>query len=146
MSAAEVYNNNCYKCGEQGHFIKHCDVYKTQICKHFQGKSSCKFGAECYFAHGAPDLRLLHHKCQVFHKKTTKCPEKKAEKKTEPVPVFCKNCETKDHLTKDCPERYCTFCDNDTHWSFMCRRCRNCYDISHRSNQCPYMSTTYKKK
>jgi len=56
------------------HVPKHVMLYKTELCKAYLKKGSCKYGAGCHFAHGVTELRRARkhprfktEMCKAFH-------------------------------------------------------------------------------
>lgn len=44
-------------------------LYKTELCRSWEEKGSCRYGTKCQFAHGEEELRKVtrHPKVQLFH-------------------------------------------------------------------------------
>jgi len=50
-----LYERFCTKCGEPGHNLEDCSVYKTTLCKYWKTKKC--LNANCTYAHGPWELR-----------------------------------------------------------------------------------------
>jgi hypothetical protein len=89
----------CALCGQQGHFMKECDLMRCHLCN-----EKGHFMKDC--------IQLFCSNCRQQGHFSKDCKKER----------LCRNCKQPGHQIKDCPYKSCNRCGSKSHTTFRCKQ------------------------